>query len=110
MRTYGRNSEGKWVVVETDSEGFSDAVWLTTLVQNIRLAPQESPFFAQNGIPVYGSIIQQIIPTFYVNKMQKEFSDHFTSLKITLESQDPPVYNISAVTKLGSKIINKVYI
>ena len=44
MRTYGRNSEGKWVLVETDENGFNDSVYLTTLIQNLKLAPQESPF------------------------------------------------------------------
>ena len=108
MRTYGRNSEGKWVLVETDENGFNDSVYLTTLIQNLKLAPQESPFYANNGIPASGSVIQQILPTYYVNRIQKQFSQYFSSLQIALISDDPPVYNISAITSAGSKIITQV--
>lgn len=108
MRTYGRNSEGKWVLVETDEYGFNDSVYLTTLIQNLKLAPQESPFYANNGIPADGSVIQQILPTYYVNRIQKQFSQYFSSLQIALISDDPPVYNISAITNAGSKIITQV--
>lgn len=108
MRTYGRNSEGKWVLIETDEYGFNDAVYLTTLIQNLRLAPQESPFFANRGIPAQASVIQQILPTYYVNRLQQQFSQYFTSLQINMTKDDPPVYNISAITNAGSKIIAQV--
>ncbi|CAH3931174.1 hypothetical protein AI2680V1_4188 [Citrobacter freundii] len=108
MKTYGRNSDGKWTLVETDENGFNDAVYLTTLVQNLKLAPQESPFFANNGIPANGSVIQQVLPTYYVNRLQQQFSPYFSSLQIALVSDDPPVYNISAITNAGSKIIATV--
>lgn len=110
MRTYGRDANGKWVAVETDSNGFNDAVYLTTLIQNLKLAPQESPFFAENGIPANGSVIQQILPTFYVNRTQQQFSQYFSSLQIALSESDPPVYTISAITNSGSKIITQVYV
>lgn len=108
MRTYGRNSEGQWVLVETDDNGFNDSVYLTTLIQNLKLAPQESPFYANNGIPANGSVIQQILPTYYVNRIQQQFSKYFSSLQIAMVSDDPPIYNISAITNAGSKIIAQV--
>ena len=108
MRTYGRNSEGNWVLVETDENGFNDSVYLTTLIQNLKLAPQESPLYANNGIPAAGSVIQQILPTYYVNRIHILFSQYFSSLQIALISDDPPVYNISAITNAGSKIITQV--
>lgn len=110
MRTYGRDQDGKWTTVTTDANGFNDSVWLTTLVQNLKLAPQESPFFANNGIPANGSVIQQILPTFYVNRMQQQFSGYFSSLQLTLTEIDPPVYTISAITNSGSKIVGQVYV
>ncbi|SMG37148.1 hypothetical protein [Cedecea sp. NFIX57] len=110
MRTYGRDASGKWVMVSADDNGFNDAIYLTTLVQNLRLSPQESPFFANHGIPASGSVIQQILPTFYVNRLQQQFSPHFSSLQIALMDVDPPVYNISAITNSGSKIITQVNI
>lgn len=110
MRTYGQDETGKWVTVATDENGFNDAVYLTTLVQNLKLAPQESPFFANHGIPANGSVIQQIIPTFYVNRLQQQFSGYFSSLQIALSEVDPPVYNISVITNSGSKIVAQVYV
>lgn len=103
MRTYGRNASGKWVMVETDANGFDDAVWLTTLVQNLKGAPQESPFYADHGIPAQQSVIQQILPTFYIDRLQKQFSKYFSSLQITVQSTNPPVYNIAVITNSGSK-------
>lgn len=110
MRTYGQDETGKWVMITTDANGFNDAVYLTTLVQNLKLAPQESPFFANHGIPANGSVIQQIIPTFYVNRLQQQFSRYFSSLQIALTEVGPPVYNISAITNSGSKIVAQVYV
>ncbi len=110
MRTYGRDKNGKWVTIETDENGFNDAVYLTTLAQNLKLAPQESPFFANHGIPANGSVIQQILPTFYVNRLQQQFSPFFSSLQIAMVDADPPVYNISAITNSGSKIVTQVNI
>lgn len=108
MRTYGRDADGKWVLVVPDENGFNDSIYLTTLIQNLKLAPQESPFFANNGIPSQSSVIQQVLPTYYVDKLQRKFSQYFSSLQIALVSDDPPVYNISAITNAGSKIITTV--
>ena len=110
MRTYGRNAEGKWVQVVPDENGFNDSIYLTTLIQNLKLAPQESPFYANNGIPAAGSVIQQILPTYYVNRIQKQFSQYFSSLQISLTESDPPAYTITAITNSGSKIITQVYV
>ena len=59
---------------------------------------RRSPLFANHGIPANGSVIQQIIPTFYVNRLQQQFSGHFSSLQIALTEVDPPVYDISVIT------------
>lgn len=110
MRTYGRDKDGKWITVTTDENGFNDSVYLTTLVQNLKLSPQESPFFASHGIPANGSVIQQILPTFYVNRLQQQFSPFFSSLQITLTETDPPEYCISVITNSGSKIVTQVHV
>lgn len=57
-----------------------------------------------------GSVIQQILPTFYVNRLQQQFSKYFSSLQIALADVDPPVYNISSITNSGSKIVAQVYV
>jgi len=108
MRTYGRDSDGNWLQVTTDDAGFDDAVWLTTLVQCLKLSPEESPFYAQYGIPAVATVVQQIIPTFYVSRLQSFFFQYFSSLQITLTEIDPPIYTIVAITNSGSKIISRV--
>lgn len=108
MRTYGRDPGGKWVMVETDANGFNDAVYLTTLVQNLKLVPGESPFYAGHGIPANSSVIQQVLPTYYVNRLQRQFSQYFSSLQLLPVSIDPPIYTISVITHSGSKIITTV--
>lgn len=108
MRTYGRDSTGKWVQVTTDEYGYNDAVYLSTLVQCLKLSPEESPFYAQYGIPAVASVVQQVIPTFYVNRLQGFFAQYFSSLQITLTQIDPPIYTISVITNSGSKIITEV--
>lgn len=110
MRTYGRDKDGNWIQVTTDQNGYDDAVWLTTLVQCLKLAPEESPFYSQYGVPAVASVVQQVIPTYYVNRLQSFFSKYFSSLQITLTQVDPPVYTISAITNSGSKIISQVAI
>ncbi|PIJ48820.1 hypothetical protein BL250_02325 [Erwinia sp. OLTSP20] len=108
MRTYGRDKSGKWRRVETDANGFDDSVWLTTLIQTLKLSPQESPFYATHGIPANGSVIQQILPTYYVDRIRRQFSGKFASLSIALTQSGPPVYNISAITQSGSKIVAEI--
>lgn len=110
MRTYGRDSNGVWHLVETDENGFNDSVWLTTLVQCLKLAPQESPFYPDYGIPAQSSVIQQILPTYYVNQLQTQFSKYFSSLQIALTQASPPIYQINVITNSGAALISEVRI
>jgi hypothetical protein len=113
MRTYGRiyNDDGtyKWVVVETDANGFNDEVWLTTLCQTLKLNLNESPFWANYGIPAEPAVVQQVFPDFYVSRTQQQFSQYFASLIIskvnvtTAQGQPVPTYNIAVVTNYGAK-------
>jgi hypothetical protein len=108
MRTYGRisNSDGSksWVKVETDTNGFNDMVYLTTLIQCLLLNLGESPFYANYGIPAKTSIIQQIMPDFYVAQTQQQFASYFASLTIANSSTNPPTYKINVTTHQGVKI------
>jgi len=55
VRTYGKitNPDGtqSWVQVTTDGSGSNDAVYATALVQTVKLNINESPFYANSGIP-----------------------------------------------------------
>ena len=106
MRTYGRDANKVWQVVETDAAGYEDAVWLTTLCQVFLLNLNESPFFADWGIPAVQSVIQQVQPDYYVARIQQQFSQYFASLIIAkVPAATDPTYRVSVVTSQGSKII-----
>ena len=102
MRTWGRVPDGadkqKWVVVESDEDGYFSYGWLTTLIQTLKLGLGESPFYAQYGIPAQQSIVTQVYPDYYVNVTQQQFAGYFASLSITkVEGATKPTYNIQAV-------------
>lgn len=114
MRTYGRitNPDGSktWVEVDTDANGFNDAVYLTTLIQCLKLNLNESPFWGNYGIPAEPSVVQQVFPDFYVTRTQQQFSQFFASLIVAKDAggvdadgRPSPVYNIHVVTNYGSK-------
>lgn len=106
MRTYGRitNEDGSktWVEVQTDSQTGSDSwVWVTALCQALLLNLNESPFYAQYGIPAEQSILQQIQPDYYVSRTQQQFAQRFASLIVAKDVQQQ-VYKINAILLEGS--------
>ncbi|EGM7354727.1 hypothetical protein IRY04_000960 [Salmonella enterica] len=106
MRTWGRvtdaNGDKTWVAVETDANGDSSYVWLTTLIQTLKLGLGESPFYAQYGIPAQRSIVQQIYPDYYVNMTQQQFAGYFASLAISkVDGAENPTYTIDVVFRNG---------
>jgi hypothetical protein len=93
-----------WVEVTTTDDGYDDAVYLTTLIQVLLLFLNESPFFANYGIPAKESVIQQIAPDFYISQTQQQFSQYFASLTIARQSTTPPTYLVNAVTHQGFRV------
>lgn len=108
MRTYGRLSDGSWVEVTTDANGFNDAVYITTLIQNLKLVLGESPFFGDFGIPSQQAVAQQVFPDFYISLTQQRFSGYFSSLIIVRTANDPPTYGVSVITNQGVQITTEV--
>jgi len=107
MRTYGRimvNGVPQWVQVNTDVNGYNDAVWITTLAQVLKLNLGESPFWSNYGIPAKQAVIQQVFPDFYVVYTQQNFAQHFANLQITKQDLPTPTYNISVLTNQGSQL------
>src|ERR1017187_8178937 len=103
MRTYGRVPDGfgglKWVTVSTDANGFNDNVYITALIQCLKMSIGESPFYSNYGTPAQQSVVTQIFPDFYVQQMQTLFAPYFASLIIakvqTLAVGSNPTYNIN---------------
>lgn len=113
MRTWGRvtGSDGKrqWVAVETAPDGDNTHVWLTTLIQTLKLALGESPFYSQFGIPAQQSITQQIYPDYYVNIVQQQFAQYFASLSISrVQEEITPTYNVKVITLDGATYTEQI--
>lgn len=108
MRTYGRvYSElgvPTWVEVDTDANGNDDAVYLTTLIQNLKLNLGESPFYGNCGIPAQVSVVTQVFPDFYVAQIQSQFAPCFAGLTIKKVQSFSPVYDINITTHSGATI------
>lgn len=102
-RTYNEDGTYQWVAVTTDANGFNDQVYLTTLVQVLKLNLNESPFYGNYGIPQIQTVITQVFPDYYAMVTQMQFAPFFASLAITrIPSSNPPVYNVNAVTHSGA--------
>jgi hypothetical protein len=104
-----------WWVVTTDTNGFNDSVYLTTLAQVCKLNLGESPFFANYGIPAHPSVVLQIFPDFYMARTQQQFAKFFASLVLTPtpiaqgsagsdDGRPVPAYSIQVLTNYGSSI------
>lgn len=112
MRTYGRvtDQSGRrtWVEVATDTGGLNDRVYMTTLIQVLKLNLGESPFYANYGIPAQASIAQQIYPDFYVALTQRLFAQYFANLIITRRQGLSPVYDVRITTQQGVVLTTSV--
>jgi hypothetical protein len=118
MRTYGRvvpdplyPDVKQWVQVNTDANGYDDMVWLTTLIQAIKLNLGESPFFANYGIPAHPSVVAQLAPDYYMNFTQQQFASHFLSLIISKQQNavdedgiPSPSYLVNVITQYGAQL------
>lgn len=116
MRTYGRivpdplfPNVKQWVEVDTDENGFDDMVWLTTVIQTIKLNLGESPFYSDYGIPAHASVMSQIAPDTYLSRIQQQYAPYFLSLIISKQPDaldergiPSPSYLVSAITKYGA--------
>lgn len=113
MRTWGRvpNPNGGaplWAEVSTDANGLNDNVWITTLIQCLKLGLGEDPFFANYGINAQQSIMTQIFPDYYTYQTQSLFAQYFVSLTVQKTRAATPTYNINAVTHSGVVIEEQI--
>lgn len=97
-----------WVEVNTDKNGYNDAVWLTTLAQVLQLGLNESPFFGNYGIPAQQSVVTQVFPDYYVSLTQQNFAQYFLALLVSKRNSFDPTYDINATATPGSILMNPV--
>ena len=94
----------QWVEVTPDVNGDESYIWLTTLIQCLKLSIGESPFHADYGIPAQRSVIQQLFPDFYVNQTQGQFAQYFASLSVQKVANAQPTYKINALLNNGATV------
>jgi hypothetical protein len=108
MRIWGRTADGKWQAVTTAANGDNTYVYITALVQALKLNLGESPFYGNVGLPAQQCVITQILPDFYLSQLQARYAGYFASLVIsdrpTTGLNPDPIYDINVVTKQGTTI------
>ena len=100
-----------WVEVDTDENGNNDAVWLTTLIQVLKLNYGESPMFGNYGIPAYPSVLNQVVPDYYATLAQQQFAQYFVTLNLsrrTATDSPMPTYDVAVTANPGSVLMNPV--
>ena len=121
MRTYGRVALNPlypdvltWIEVQTDANGFNDAVYVTAMIQELKLNLGESPFWGNRGIPAVPSVVQQVAPDYYSYLIQQRYAPFFASLVLSRSTVSSgkglfvPTYQINVVTNQGSQLIVQV--
>jgi hypothetical protein len=103
-RVYASDGSYTWTAVTPSSNGSLDYVYITNLVQVLKLSLGESPFFANWGIPAQRAIIQQIFPDYYVYIVQQQFAQYFASLTISKITDPSPMYRVNIVTNAGTPV------
>jgi hypothetical protein len=118
MRTYGRVAASladpeptKWVEVQTEPSGLNDYVYVTALVQELKLNLGESPFWGDRGIPAKPSVVTQVAPDYYTMLMQQRYAPYFLALTIVRgvdkyagRGMYRPEYRIDITTHYGVQL------
>ena len=104
-RVWGRvhNNDGTrtWQAYETSDSGSDDLPNFIWLQNALLLNTNESPFYANWGVPVQQTMITQIFPDYYMNLMQQRFSQYFASCVISRVTSKDATYQVNIVTNSG---------
>jgi hypothetical protein len=91
--------------VTTDANGFNDLVYVTALAQVLQLNTNESPFYANYGIPARESVLSQVAPDINVTFIQQQYAQYFSVLLVAKRPSggpgSPPTYDIHVLTRSG---------
>ena len=110
MKTLGRNVvTGAWEYVNSDNG--NELVWFTTLCQVLKAEMREQPFNNREGFgtPTQDSIINRLMPDYFLANIQKQFGEYFPyPPQITRVSGYPvPTYKVS-VTLSDNKTLEEM--
>lgn len=105
MRIHGRkiNPDGTktWVTYDTAAGDPIDAIYVVWLIQALKMNTLESPFWPGWGVDIWQSLQNTFYPDSSIANMQAEFSQYFSFLSITRQSDPDPHYAVSVITKAG---------
>lgn len=110
-RVWGRvttNGTRKWQAFETDSNGYDDAPNIIWLQNVLLLNLNESPFYADWGIPLQQTLATSIFPDYYTSQTQQRFSAYFPSVVITRISSSDVSYSVNVTTQTGYKVSQNI--
>ena len=100
-RIYDANGNPTWVQVTTDANDFNDYVYLTALVQCVKLNLGESLYWSDFGIPAHQSIMQQLPPDYNVSYISRFFMQFFPSVIVTRTAPatiSTPRFNLALIS------------
>ena len=104
-RTYNEDGTYQWIPIVTDPiTGDNTAVRITQLIQVLKMDRNESPFFANYGIPARLSVVQRLFPDIFVFQTQAQFAPFFASLIISSLPSQTPTYLVNLTTFAGENI------
>lgn len=111
-RVWGRvtQSDGSrtWQAFETDENGSDDMPNFIWLQNALLLNTNESPFYADWGIPVQRTLATAIYPDYYTAKTQQRFSQYFPSCSISRIQGADVSYSVNITTKSGVQVSQKL--
>lgn len=104
-RVYNEDGTYTWTPVVTDPvTGDNTAVRITQLIQVLKMDRNESPMFANYGIPARLSVVQQLFPDIFVFQTQAQFAPFFASLIISRLPSTTPSYLVNITTVTGEQL------
>lgn len=109
MRTWGRVTDPSgakfWVEVTPDANGYLDSIYLCALAQTLKLNWNESPFYADWGLPAHASVLMQVAPDAYVAMTQGRYAARFMSLLVSKrQGTVDPTYDIFCQFEAGATV------
>lgn len=111
-RVWGRihNSDGSrtWQAFETDDNGYDDAPNLIWLQNVLLLNLNESPFYADWGIPIQQTLATSVFPDYYTAKIQQRFTAYFASVVVTRIYSSDISYSVNVTTRTGYQVSQKI--
>jgi hypothetical protein len=81
---------------------------LVNLLHVLKCEPREMPFHSDKGIALQDSLISKLIPNYYLQRIQQQYSRYFKDLSITLKKSYPITFEIKVTLSSGEIVYQLV--